>query len=47
MEWELNLKIMRLGSVSIFCRWMAEFDIKESVLYPSEKLILFLLPFDF
>ena len=45
--WELNLKIMRLGSVSIFCRWMTECDIKENVLYPSEKLILFLLLFDF
>jgi hypothetical protein len=31
-----------LGSVSIFCRWMTDCDIIESVLYPSEKLILFL-----
>ena len=43
----LKWKIKVLGSVSIFCRWMTECDIKESVLYPSEKLILFLLPFDF
>ena len=43
----LKWKIEVLGSVSIFCRWMTECDIKESVLYPSEKLILFLLLFDF
>ena len=43
----LKWKIKVLGSVSIFCRWMTECDIKESVLYPSEKLILFLLRFDF
>jgi hypothetical protein len=30
-----------------FCRWMTECDEKENVLYPSEKLILFLLLFDF
>ena len=47
MDWELNWKIKVLGSVSIFCRWMTECDEKENVLYPSEKLILFLLLFDF
>ena len=41
------MKIKVLGSVSIFCRWMTECDEKDSVLYPSEKLILFLLLFDF
>ena len=46
-EWVLNWKIKVLGSVSIFCRWMTECDEKENVLYPSEKLILFLLLFDF
>jgi hypothetical protein len=40
-------KIIVFGSVSIFCRWMIDGDEKEGVLYPSEKLILFLLPFDF
>jgi hypothetical protein len=43
----LKWKIKVLGSVSIFCRWMTECDEKENVLYPSEKLILFLLPIDF
>jgi hypothetical protein len=43
----LKWKIKVLGSVSIFCRWMIECDEKENVLYPSEKLILFLLLFDF
>ena len=43
----LKWKIKVLGSVSIFCRWMIDCDEKESVLYPSEKLILFLLLFDF
>ena len=43
----LKWKIKVLGSVSIFCRWMTECDEKENVLYPSEKLILFLLLFDF
>ena len=43
----LKWKIKVLGSVSIFCRWRTECDEKENVLYPSEKLILFLLLFDF
>jgi len=43
----LKWKIKVLGSVSIFCRWMIDCDEKESVLYPSEKWILFLLLFDF
>ena len=43
----LKWKIKVLGSVSIFCRWMIDCDEKEIVLYPSEKLILFLLLFDF
>jgi hypothetical protein len=30
-----------------FCKWMIDCDEKEGVLYPSEKLILFLLLFDF
>jgi hypothetical protein len=46
-DWELIWKIIVSGSVSIFCRWMINFDEKEGVLYPSEKLILFLLPIDF
>ena len=46
-EWVLKWKIKVLGSVSIFCRWMTECDEKENVLYPSGKLILFLLLFDF
>ena len=41
------MKIKVLGSVSIFCRWMIDCDEKENVPYPSEKLILFLLLFDF
>ncbi len=46
-NWKLIWKIVVFGSVSIFCRWMTEYDEKENVLYPSEKLILFLLLFDF
>jgi hypothetical protein len=46
-DWKLIWKKVVLGIVSIFCRWMTECDEKENVLYPSEKLILFLLLFDF
>ena len=46
-DWELNWKMFVFGSVSIFCRWMIDCEKKEGVLYPSEKLILFLLLFDF
>jgi hypothetical protein len=46
-DWELFWKIKRLGSVSIFCRWMKHRDQKDKYQYPSEKLILFLLLFDF
>jgi hypothetical protein len=38
----LVLKIKRLERVSIFCSCMNVCDEKEGVLYPSEKLILFL-----
>ena len=43
----VDFKDNRLGRVSIFCRWIANFVMKDIYFYPSEKLILFLLLFVF
>lgn len=43
----VELEDGRLRKCINFCRWMIDSDEKEGVLYPSEKLILFILLFDF